>query len=71
MKQHKAKAMKDLKPGDTFVDSLGYELTVITIEDLDFVAIPGTSQKVLVRFKTQNGNEMFQNFRANRMVAVK
>jgi hypothetical protein len=65
------KPIKNLNPGETFIDSFGLELTVIAIKELPFLGIERTSPKVRVTFKTQSGREMYQTFRADRMVEVK
>lgn len=64
------KPIKELKPGDTFIDSLGLFLTIVSIQELPFLKIPKTSRKVRVVFKTQSGREMTQNFRADSLVEV-
>lgn len=64
------KKIKDLSPGETFVDSLGCYLTAEKVMPLPWLGIPRTSPQVRVYFVTEAGNRMFCMFRADRVVAV-
>ena len=59
--------IKNLNKGDTFLDSLGIPLKIISITPLPWLGIPKTSPKVKVRFMSGN-REIFMNFRASRLV---
>lgn len=60
------KLMKDLNPGDIFLDSFGIPLTVIGVEVLDRVI----NQRVRVIFDTPKNNRMRQIHLADREVQV-
>lgn len=64
------KAIKELLPGETFLDSFGLALTVIATQPVPFLGIPRTNQKIRVTFKTEAGNEIYQDLRADRIVEV-
>lgn len=64
------KKIKDLIPGETFLDSLGMKITVVSIKELPWNQIPRTSPQVRLIFKTYSGREMFQNFKADKMVEI-
>ena len=46
--------IKNLNKGDTFLDSLGIPLKIISITPLPWLGIPKTSPKVKVRFMSGN-----------------
>lgn len=65
------KQIKNLKPGDVFLDSFGCKLLVEKIEVLlPWLGIKRTSPKSRVTFVTENGYRMFQNFRSDREVII-
>lgn len=64
------KAIMNLVPGDTFLDTYDQRLTVEKVEEIPWLGIPRTSPRVKLYFTTSRGNSMHQNFRADRMVDV-
>lgn len=64
------KTIRELKSGETFLDTFGVALTVERIEPLPWLAVPGTSPKMRVWFITSLGNRMYQNFPADRKIKV-
>lgn len=64
----KKKTMRELKPGEIFLDSFGLELKVVSVKIIDD---RGLSPTVKVSFITQRGLGMFQHFPADRMVSIK
>lgn len=60
------KLMKDLKPGDIFLDNFDIPLKVVSIQILDGVI----NQRVRMVFDTPKNNRMRQVHLANREVLV-
>jgi len=63
------KKIKELKPGETFLDSFGLPLVVEKIVQLEWSGTPRTSPKTKVFF-TSNGKSMFMNFPSDRDVKL-
>ena len=63
------KRIKELIPGDVFIDSFGAHIKVEKIVDLPWLGIPRTSRKIQIFFES-GGHKMFMNYRANRDVEV-
>ena len=64
------KQIKDLRPGETFLDSFGRPLKVIKTMEM---TRPGTHlgrQKVKVTFETESKRKMYLTYYADRMVEV-
>jgi hypothetical protein len=64
------KKIKDLKPGEVFLDSFGLPLKVEKTTPVRWQGIPNTEPKIKVFFITDRGNRMFMNFRANKEVKI-
>lgn len=65
------KQIKELNKNEVFVDSLGCELRVVSVEVLPESGIPRGIQWAKVEFVSQpSGRLMHMNYRANRIVEV-
>lgn len=64
------KKIKELKPGDVFITSLGDKLKVEKIVPLKWNGISGTKPKVKVYFITERNNRMYMNYSADLDVEI-
>lgn len=60
------KMVKDLLPGDVFLDSFGLKLSVLKVKELSGRMYP----ECVVDFVTERGNVMHQRLRSDRSVKV-
>lgn len=64
------KKIKDLTPGEYYLDSYGCRFKVVSVQEIPFLGIPNTSPQVKVTFESYTGRIMFINYRADKIVEV-